>query len=660
MIFYSLGQNTWDSHPIQHSVDSFDELCEKVMTHRSPQKGMRYLCGPLSPDDSGRPHRSKDRVLPTSFLCMDLDGCRDLDTMQSIIGYLNYDLYADALWYTTASHTNNSPRVRLLLHLSRPVSRSECMRLGVAVERMLRRDLGDDCSSFDRSTYRPEQPNYTPLRDTDDRTCLHGRVKGMPLDVDSLLADASLREDVPEGTDSAHVTAEVAASDPIFLALEEKGLLLRELKPGRWAITCPFAEEHTSDSGETSTIYLLPHHGGYLNGNFDCKHAHCADRTQRDFTAALGLDADQVRGTGTAPVLPFEEAIAGLDREREATSTTPFLIPGDDFISAPAPINWLIRGWLQEDALAMIHGPSGAGKTFMAVDWALHLATGAPHWFGQICHGGPVVYLAGEGHYGLRARAKAWAVLHNAGSLGDCVFSSAGAHLDTVEGLMKVRKAIRALPWAPKAIFVDTVHASMQGDENKAQDVARVLAACRHLILEFRCTVVLVHHTGLAAGAQERARGSGAWRGGLENEVSVVAAADGKPIQVVGRKQKDSELGETLWAALERVTIPDWPLDRDGFPVTSVVFCKTDYVEMGVGRDDLKEGPTRAKRAFEAAAVAGEGLGKDGWMQSYFDLFESKHANTESLRKAWGRDFKAAVDEKLDLFRFDGSFWWLI
>lgn len=656
MIHYSLGQNTWDSHPTQHVIDSFDDLCEKVLAHRSPQKGMRYLCGPLSADDSGRPHRSKDRVLPTSFLCMDLDGCRDLDTMRSIVDYLSFDLDADALWYTTASHTNESPRVRLLLHLSRPVSRSECMRLGVAVELTLRRSLGDDCSSFDRSTYRPEQPNYTPLRDTAERTCQHGRVVGQPLDVDALLADETLREDTKESTDSALVAAEATAADPIFAALREQGLLGRQLKPGQWAITCPFNEDHTSDSGETGSIYLLPYFGGYQNGNFDCKHAHCAHRSQHEFTAALGLDADAVRGTGSGAV-SFEEAIAGLERERQANGGQPFLIPGDDFISAPAPINWLIRGWLQEEALAMIHGPSGAGKTFMAVDWALHLSTGRPEWFGQICHGGPTVYLAGEGHYGLRARAKAWAVLHDATSLGDIVFSSAGAHLDTVEGLMKVRKAIRDLPWAPKAIFVDTVHASMQGDENKAQDVAKVLAACRALILEFQCTVVLVHHTGLAAGAQERARGSGAWRGGLENEVSVVAAADGKPIQVVGRKQKDSELGETLWAVLDRVTIPDWPLDRDGFPVTSVVFCKTDYVEMGVSKESLKDGPRRALEAFTKAVGSDGGLSMEGWRQSYYDLFEPKFETQASLRQAWNRDYRAATREELDLFRLDGDFW---
>lgn len=659
MIHYSIGDNTFDSHPTQHDATDFDDLCGKILSLRSPRKGMRYVCAPLGPDDSGRPHRSKDAVLPTSFLCMDLDGCRDIAAFNEIIAYLNYDMYADALWYTTASHTDESPRARIVLHLSRPVSRAECMRLGVAVETTLRRALGD-CSKFDRTVYRPEQPNYTPLRDNTERTCLHGRITGLPLDVDALLADESLWADAEDhGTDSTLVAAETTAADPIFAALEERGLLGRQLKPGQWSITCPFAEDHTSDSGETSSIYLLPHFGGYLNGNFDCKHAHCVDRQQRDFVAALGLDPDAVRGSG-ASALSFEEAVAGLERERQANGGQPFLIPGDDFISAPAPINWLIRGWLQEEALAMIHGPSGAGKTFMAVDWALHLATGRPTWFDQICHGGPTVYLAGEGHYGLRARAKAWAVHHNAGSLGDIVFSSAGAHLDTVEGLMKVRKAIRALPWAPKAIFVDTVHASMQGDENKAQDVAKVLAACRALILEFQCTVVLVHHTGLSAGAQERARGSGAWRGGLENEVSVVAAADGKPIQIVGRKQKDSELGETLWAVLERVNITDWPLDRDGFPVSSVVFCKTDYVEMGVSKENLRDGPRRALRAFEALAVVGEGISKSGWKESYFDLFRAEHDNEGSLRKAWTRDFNAATSEKLDLFRLDGDFWHLI
>ena len=49
-----------------------------------------------------------------------------------------------------------------------------------------------------------------------------------------------------------------------------------------------------------------------------------------------------------------------------------------------------------------------------------------------------------------------------------------------------------------------------------------MLNACNGLMKEFDCSVLLVHHTGVSEEAQHRARGSSAWRGALDVEISVV------------------------------------------------------------------------------------------------------------------------------------------
>src|SRR5699024_1123904 len=85
-----------------------------------------------------------------------------------------------------------------------------------------------------------------------------------------------------------------------------------------------------------------------------------------------------------------------------------FLVHVSEFIKQPAPIKWLIKGWLQRDALIMLFGPSGAGKSFIAMDWACHRSAGLSGWNGNVVRGGPVVYLAGEGHHGMRARVAGW------------------------------------------------------------------------------------------------------------------------------------------------------------------------------------------------------------------------------------------------------------
>ena len=217
----------------------------------------------------------------------------------------------------------------------------------------------------------------------------------------------------------------------------------------------------------------------------------------------------------------------------------------------------------------MVHGPSGGGKTFAVLDWSAHIASGLTDWHGHKVKRGPVVYLAGEGHHGLRSRLAAWSQ-HYGVDDPDMWISKTGTDLNTPEGYARVVDAIRALPQPPSLINVDTLHRFLAGDENSAQDAKTMIDACAALMQEFGCSVLLVHHTGVADEAQHRARGSSAWKGALEIEISVVPAKGDTPIQIVQRKSKDAEEAEPVYAELQSVAINGW-LDEDGEPVTSAV-----------------------------------------------------------------------------------------
>ena len=253
-----------------------------------------------------------------------------------------------------------------------------------------------------------------------------------------------------------------------------------------------------------------------------------------------------------------------------------WLVPADDFSKQPAPIKWLVKRWIQSDALIMIHGPSGGGKTFLVLDMVLSIASkGAiAEWHGHKVRSGPVIYLAGEGHHGLRGRVAAWKQRHDVRSL-DMWLSRYGLDLNTAAGYQKTADAIRALSVTPAVIVVDTLHRFLDGDENSAQDTKTMLDACGALIQEFGCTVILVHHTGVSAEAQHRARGSSAWKGALDIEISVVP---GDVIEVVQRKSKDAELADPIFAALAPVQIADW-FDEDGEIVSSAVLEPADAPE---------------------------------------------------------------------------------
>jgi hypothetical protein len=66
------------------------------------------------------------------------------------------------------------------------------------------------------------------------------------------------------------------------------------------------------------------------------------------------------------------------------------------------------------------------------------------------------------------------------------------------------------------------------------------------------------------------ARGSSAWRGALDIEISIVPGKDGQPMEIVQRKSKDAEMAEPVYAELKSVEIPGW-LDEDGEQVKSAV-----------------------------------------------------------------------------------------
>lgn len=257
-----------------------------------------------------------------------------------------------------------------------------------------------------------------------------------------------------------------------------------------------------------------------------------------------------------------------------------WLVPADSFSEQPAPISWLVKRWLQDNALIMVHGPSGGGKTFVVLDWCLRIASGMQDWCGQRVKPGGVVYLAGEGHHGLRGRIAAWKHRHQSGPLSMWL-SRAGCDLNTPEGYIKAVNHISKLPERPGLIVVDTLHRFLSGDENSAQDAKTMLDACNALMEKFGCAVILVHHTGVSEEAQHRARGSSAWRGALDIEISIIPAKDGNPMQIVQRKSKDAEMAEPVYVRLASVEIPGW-VDEDGEQVTSAVIEQSDELPSSV------------------------------------------------------------------------------
>lgn len=104
--------------------------------------------------------------------------------------------------------------------------------------------------------------------------------------------------------------------DPVADYLADKGHVLGIGRQGEMYITCPFKDEHSSDSGETETAYFRAGTGGYERGHFKCMHAHCDHRGDDEFLHAIGyyLDDFEVVKVDAGEPLPlpnFERDKAG-------------------------------------------------------------------------------------------------------------------------------------------------------------------------------------------------------------------------------------------------------------------------------------------------------------------------------------------------------------
>src|SRR5690606_34184995 len=133
-----------------------------------------------------------------------------------------------------------------------------------------------------------EQAQHTPIG-----RALHYIYEGQPLDVDASLVTTPK----PSAEGAASRIEKTALEDPVVQALGRAGLLREDLGEGKLAIECPFDAEHSGLSTPSSTVYMIPHTGGYSHGRFDCKHAHCATRSNNDFIRKIGLDPEAVRAS---------------------------------------------------------------------------------------------------------------------------------------------------------------------------------------------------------------------------------------------------------------------------------------------------------------------------------------------------------------------------
>src|SRR5882724_10245738 len=98
-----------------------------------------------------------------------------------------------------------------------------------------------------------------------------------------------------------------------------------------------------------------------------------------------------------------------MDPETESANSRPrrfTFLTAQQIITQPPP-TWLIDGLITADSLAVLYGSPGAGKSFVAQEWALSVAAGRQS-LGRAVRQGDVAYVYAEGGGGMPLRLRAW------------------------------------------------------------------------------------------------------------------------------------------------------------------------------------------------------------------------------------------------------------
>lgn len=241
-------------------------------------------------------------------------------------------------------------------------------------------------------------------------------------------------------------------------------------------------------------------------------------------------------------------------------------------------------------------GASGGYKSFVALDWACHVATGEA-WHGKRVRQGAVMMVVAEGASGMDQRVAAWERL-NGVTVGDkltmlpmSVYATSGARGTFAERVSEDWRTLCAIveQEKPALILLDTQARMATGlNEQDNSDMAFWTECVASLRAASGACVLVVHHTGRKG---DDARGASAIDAAQDVEWTIKRTdVPGGPrrARLWCSKNKDAADGTSYDLAFEVIELGE---DEEGKPITS----------LGVRLVDVEARPP-------SSAVAGGGI----------------------------------------------------
>ena len=222
------------------------------------------------------------------------------------------------------------------------------------------------------------------------------------------------------------------------------------------------------------------------------------------------------------------------------------------------PPTYLVDQIITDYGLTVLYGDPGAGKSFLAIDMAGHIACGMD-WNGHKVEQGGVLYIVAEGGRGIGKRLKGWRQHHkvDASALQFQILPQAVQLLDDAQ-CDKLARTIHALnartPGGIKLVVIDTVSRSMAGaDENTQDTMSAFVAAMERIQRVSGLAVMAVHHSG--KNKESGPRGSTVLPGACDTIIGLKGNAKEQWATMQIEKQKDDETGPDKLFKKEQIAL---------------------------------------------------------------------------------------------------------
>lgn len=287
------------------------------------------------------------------------------------------------------------------------------------------------------------------------------------------------------------------------------------------------------------------------------------------------------------------------------------LLSIDQLAGLPQP-DPLIEDVLWSNTLACIFGKPGSAKTFVALDWALSIATGT-RWQGIHVTQAAVLWVAAEGAEGLHKRIWAWQVEHQTHVISEQQLVVYPQPVNLFDPKQAAALARLVAEQGYGLVVIDTLaRSSLGAEENSAKDMGQVVEAAESIRRASAAAVLLVHHT---ARNGDSPRGSSAIDGATYTLWKT--ELEGDEVKVTNEKAKETARTSSLRLQL----VPR---------LDSVVLHRATPSAEG-----LTEGPRQMLRLL--AEIADENGIPDGvWKRSC-----EKDAIAERSFYRWKKDLEA-------------------